>query len=220
METSLPPKKSVTEKKQKQRVIFYVDGFNFYYGLRSNNWKKYYWLDMVAFCSSFLNDGHELIEVKYFSAVPLNKGNASRQQAFFDANKLNKKFKLHLGKFLAKSSIHAACGKPIDTFEEKETDVKIATHIIGDVVQKRCDLTVLISGDSDLKPPLEFIRNFTPRHNIMIYFPPLRKSVDLQKLSNASIKLSSHEQKFKANQLPPSINMASGYVLNKPPSWV
>ena len=29
-----------------ERVIVYVDGFNFYYGLRKS-WKKYYWLDMV-----------------------------------------------------------------------------------------------------------------------------------------------------------------------------
>ena len=29
---------------QKQRVIVYIDGFNFYFGLKSNaKWKKYYW---------------------------------------------------------------------------------------------------------------------------------------------------------------------------------
>ena len=31
----------------KQKVIVYVDGFNFYYGLRKNRWRKYYWIDMV-----------------------------------------------------------------------------------------------------------------------------------------------------------------------------
>ena len=34
---------------QKQRVIVYIDGFNFYFGLKSNaKWKKYYWLDIVT----------------------------------------------------------------------------------------------------------------------------------------------------------------------------
>lgn len=32
----------------KQRVIVYIDGFNFYYGLKKDaRWKKYYWLDIV-----------------------------------------------------------------------------------------------------------------------------------------------------------------------------
>ena len=26
---------------EKQKVIVYVDGFNFYYGLRKNRWRKY-----------------------------------------------------------------------------------------------------------------------------------------------------------------------------------
>ena len=37
------------ETHEKQRVIVYVDGFNFYYGLKSSaRWKKYYWLDIVV----------------------------------------------------------------------------------------------------------------------------------------------------------------------------
>ena len=33
---------------EKQRVIVYVDGFNFYYGLKKDRrWKRYYWLDVV-----------------------------------------------------------------------------------------------------------------------------------------------------------------------------
>ena len=31
---------------EKQKVIVYVDGFNFYYGLKGDpKWKRYYWLD-------------------------------------------------------------------------------------------------------------------------------------------------------------------------------
>ncbi len=36
-----------------QRVTFYIDGFNFYYGLRRTKrnepqWGDYYWIDMVC----------------------------------------------------------------------------------------------------------------------------------------------------------------------------
>ena len=36
---------------EKKKVIVYVDGYNFYYGLKNGaaKWKRHYWLDMVKF---------------------------------------------------------------------------------------------------------------------------------------------------------------------------
>jgi hypothetical protein len=81
-------------KKDTQRVIFYVDGFNFYFGLKSKNWRKYYWLDVVKFFESFLKPHQELIAVKYFSAVQTKTDKADRQDMFFTANKQNQRFHL------------------------------------------------------------------------------------------------------------------------------
>ena len=41
-----------------KRVTFYVDGFNFYYGLRTakqvdKKWYKGYWIDLVKFFGMF-----------------------------------------------------------------------------------------------------------------------------------------------------------------------
>ena len=45
----------VMETEEKQRVIVYIDGFNFYYGLKSTTrWRKYYWLDIVKLFESFM----------------------------------------------------------------------------------------------------------------------------------------------------------------------
>ena len=58
---------------EKQKVIVYVDGFNFYYGLKGDpKWKRYYWLDIVKFFELFMRPDQELIKVKYFSARPDN----------------------------------------------------------------------------------------------------------------------------------------------------
>lgn len=43
------------------RVTFYIDGFNFYNGLKDTirsdkTWKKYYWLDFVALANQFLDN--------------------------------------------------------------------------------------------------------------------------------------------------------------------
>ncbi|MDR2424701.1 MAG: NYN domain-containing protein [Prevotellaceae bacterium] len=73
----------------KQRVIVYIDGFNFYYGLKSQNWCKYYWLDLVKFAEGLLRPHQELVEICYFSAKPTNNQKSYRQNILFQANKLN-----------------------------------------------------------------------------------------------------------------------------------
>lgn len=93
----------------KQKVIVYIDGFNFYYGLKKYPWKKYYWLDIIKLFESFLRPNQELKAVKYFSAKALDdKG--TRQNAFFQANKENPKFRLILGKYLKKKFRCRKCG--------------------------------------------------------------------------------------------------------------
>ena len=100
----------------KQRVIVYVDGFNFYYGLKSEQrWKRYYWLDIVKLFEKFLRPDQELVAVKYFSARPEDSDQNTRQYAFFQANKENPKFSLILGKYLRKTITCFNCGNVIHT---------------------------------------------------------------------------------------------------------
>jgi uncharacterized LabA/DUF88 family protein len=168
----------------KQRVIVYIDGFNFYYGLKSQNWRKYYWLDLVKFAEGLLRPHQELVEICYFSAKPTNNQKAKRQDILFQANKLNPKFMLYLGKYLTKDITCKYCHRVNHSFEEKETDVRIATTMLADVYQKRCDVTLLVSADSDLVPSMERIKEIDPSHKIIVCFPPNRHSLNLQKWSN------------------------------------
>ena len=59
---------------EKKRVIVYVDGYNFYYGLRkgAERWKKIYWLDVVKFFEKMMLPDQELVEVNYYSAIPVD----------------------------------------------------------------------------------------------------------------------------------------------------
>lgn len=207
-------------KTLKQKVIIYIDGFNFYYGLKSKNWRKYYWLDVVKFFETFIKPYQQLIEVNYFSATPLNRGKYDRQDLFFSANKLNPKFKVILGRYLPKNKKCKNCGHVHQTFEEKETDVKIATKMISDVVNNACDISILVSADSDLVPPIEFIRNYKPFHKIFVYFPPARYSSNLNALANNTKKLDGSDLIFAQCLLPNSITLPDGFQIKKPASWV
>lgn len=203
---------------KKQRVIFYIDGFNLYFGLRSKGWKKYYWLDLVKFCQRFLKSHQELVAVKYFTAIQKSKGKQDRQDLFLSANKLNSMFYLFLGKFLPKNINHN--GIIIKTYEEKETDVQIAVQMIRDVVLGNSDISILISADSDLIPPIDFIKEIAPNHKIFIYFPPNRFSYDLKQKATNYIQLENHELKLKESQFPNEVKLPSGYILKRPLKWV
>ncbi|MCZ7609800.1 MAG: NYN domain-containing protein [Ignavibacterium sp.] len=202
---------------KKQRIIYYIDGFNFYFGLKSKNWKKYYWLDLVKFCEQFIRPHQELVKVNYFSAIQKSKGKQDRQDLFLSANKQNPKFQLFLGKFLEKTINYN--GQLIRTFEEKETDVHIAVQMIRDIVLDQCDISVLVSADSDLIPPINFINELKPKHKIFVYFPPSRFSYDLKQKASNVISLENHELKFKDSVFPDEVYLSNGYPLKRPDKW-
>ena len=76
-------------------------------------------------------------------------------EKILQANRENPKFKLILGKYLKKSITCFKCGNVIHTHEEKETDVRIATQIVADAYQKNCDISIVVSADSDMIPAIE-----------------------------------------------------------------
>jgi len=203
-----------------KRVIFYIDGFNFYYGLKTKGWRKYYWLDCVSFFEKFLKPYQQLVELNYFSAKPKGFDKSRRQEIFFSSNKVNSKFQLHLGKFLKKNVTCNVCGNVHNTFEEKQTDVDIAVKMIADVVFDKCDISILVSADSDLIPPINFIKEFNPSHKIFVYFPPNRFSFELKNKALRVVKLENHENKFSSSLLPEPVTLQNGTILNKPSTWV
>ena len=50
---------------EKKKVIVYVDGYNFYYGLKNGGpqWKRLCWLDIVKFFERMMLPDQELVEV-------------------------------------------------------------------------------------------------------------------------------------------------------------
>ena len=55
------------------RVLSYIDGLNLYHGLRSREWKKYYWLDLVGLTQRLLKQQQILEAVHYFTSTILPK---------------------------------------------------------------------------------------------------------------------------------------------------
>ena len=66
------------------RMFVYVDGFNLYYGvLKGTSWK---WLDLVALVEKVLQQHHDILKVKYFTArvsgTPTDQSKRQRQEVY------------------------------------------------------------------------------------------------------------------------------------------
>ena len=170
-----------------KRVTFYIDGFNFYFGIKrarkaNPEWNKCYWIDLVKLCGLFLGEGQILNKVVYFTASPLSPAKNSRQSSFLNANKLINGDKLEIvrGKYMEKSLGCPFCNATISRPEEKRTDVNISVRMLVDCFEDKTDTVVLISADSDLIPPLEQVNRLFPQKNIKVYFPPTNYSHDIK----------------------------------------
>ena len=212
-----------------KKVIFYVDGFNFYYGIKDiskhkPDWRKFYWLDLVKFFSQFLLDDEELVEVNYFTARPKNSGKTIRQNMLMSCNKAinGDKLKIHYGKYQDKSMTCRAsdgCGKEYMHWEEKQTDVNLAIKIVEDCHNNRCDKVVLVSGDSDFLPPLKLVKNYYTSIDLLTLFPPAKYTNSIVQLGKPWISLENHKPKWNKAILPNEV-VIGGKTYMRPKEWL
>ena len=110
------------------------------------------------------------------------------------------------GKYLDKQIQCPNCHYAISRPEEKKTDVNISVRMIADCVLDATDTIVLVSADSDLVPPLEFIQKQYPEKRIKVYFPPSNFSCDLKdNLTHHSSKpvlMYKNERRFRDAIMP------------------
>lgn len=200
-----------------KRVTFYIDGFNFYFGIKRARkvnpaWNMCYWINLVKLCSFFLGDNQSLEKVVYFTASPLSPAKNSRQSSFLNANKLinGEKLEIVRGKYMEKGVECPICHSTISKPEEKRTDVNISVRMLTDCFEDKTDTVVLISADSDLIPPLEQINRLFPHKGIKVYFPPMNYSHDikdilLQKRSRP-VLLINNLKKFTDSIMPDEVS--------------
>jgi len=211
----------------KKRVRFYIDGFNFYYGIKRSvnadpRWGNAYWINVVDLCNSFIGPDEILDRVIYFTASPLDSGQSSRQSAFLNANKVlnNEKFEIVRGKYLAKQITCPYCGASISRQEEKKTDVNISVRMIDDCMKNQTEKVILISADTDLIPPLELIKTSFPNIKLKVMFPPSNFSHEISSTMLAwKSKVTLLEKnlvRFEQAMMPDAIE---GGKYSIPPEW-
>jgi len=213
-----------------ERVNIYVDGFNFYYGLKNMKaidieWQRFYWLNYVNFFERFIGDNQVLQKVIYFAAPPpFDMDVQNRQKNLFNANKLlnPERFELVMGRFYKKTLKCKICKEKYTAYEEKQTDVNIAIRLQRDSFLDNVDTLVLVSADSDLVPPLKSIKELYPKKKFRVYFPPKNVSVALEQFTKqhgkSVVRLEGSKHKFSYSVMPDVVTVGDqSYTI--PEKW-
>jgi hypothetical protein len=158
---------------QQPTVIVYIDGLNLESYVRAT-FKGFNTVDVCAL-ASVLNPMHSIVAVKYFTAITRNlDGNPESsigQRIYLDRIVAsNPGVSVNLGKIRIDTRIYPLAPRQKDSrghylktkvykFEEKETDVRIATMMVADASENLADRYFLISSDSDFKPLIDTLVN-------------------------------------------------------------
>ncbi len=195
------------------RVISFIDGFNLYHAISSLHRPELKWIDVRMLSRAFLRPlSEQLLKVFYFSAYadhmpePVQKS----QRAYIEALKLKQTTPV-LGQFKKKDRKCPNCRHKWIGYEEKETDVNIASFLIDLAYQDAFDRALVISNDSDLVPAIRMVRKRFPLKRITTIAPPNYYH------SNELIQVSSDKARIRLEHLehsllPSQIVDASGLV--------
>jgi uncharacterized LabA/DUF88 family protein len=202
---------------EKERAVAYIDGFNLYFGMREAGFDNCRWLNVHKLANNLLKPHQVLVAVKYFtSRVSNNPDKQKRQSTYIDALE-STSVKIIYGNYQDGSTECKRCGNIWRTAKEKMTDVNIATAMIVDAYKDEYDMAMLISGDSDLTPPIKEVHNLFKEKRIFIAFPPKRHNSSMALVAKGSEIIG--RKKLVDSQFEEEVISKIGYKLKIPKEW-
>jgi uncharacterized LabA/DUF88 family protein len=199
------------------RTIVYVDGFNLYFGMMESGFDNCKWLNIKQLIETSLSVNQTLVTIKYFtSRVANNPAKQKRQTTYIEALETTG-VEIIYGLYKAKEIECNNCGHAWQVSNEKMTDVNIATHLIIDAFTDKYDTAILISGDSDLVPPIKAVHQHFNNKVVSVFFPPARHNNTVAIAAKGSMIFG--RKKLSSNQFADEVTKDDGYILRKPIDW-
>ena len=214
------------------RAIIYVDGFNLYYGCLKKS--AYKWLNLEKLGQLLLGKNYEISKIKYFTAKAIDykhNGVTTRQAYYLKALQTITKIEVIYGKFKQREKsifidppldvvIHPGTA-PIKksifkgaSFEEKGTDVNLATQLLIDLYEERFDCALIISNDTDYKMAVQQVKKKGKTIFIINTRLNSQPDIELRKVSHTHTRKLT-EDILKKAQFPDVVHE----TLRKPKKW-
>ncbi|MBU1013302.1 MAG: NYN domain-containing protein [Bacteroidetes bacterium] len=202
---------------KKERVIVFVDGFNLYFGMVDAGFTNSKWLNIDALIRNLIQPNQELIAIKYFTSRVSNDPDKQKRQTTYLEALESVGIKIYYGHYQRDTIKCHRCDNIWASYNEKMTDVNIATQMIIDAYQDKYDMAMLISGDSDLVPPIKEIHENFHNKRVFVAFPPKRSNSSVSIVAKGSITIG--RKKLADSQFAEEVTKKDGYILKKPNDW-
>ncbi len=200
------------------RVIFFVDGFNLYHALVHNRrYHKYKWLDLTRLARCYVTKEDIIEEIYYFTALTTWSPDKMRRHKILIRALQGAGVNVVYGQFRRRDHVCRLCKGTYQTFEEKQTDVNIAIHLLKLAIQDRYDTAIIISGDSDLVPSIKAVQAIFPAKRIGVVIPIGRRAEILKQVSDFHSKMK--EKHLSSSLFPEEIDIGGDQRLVRPPLW-
>lgn len=214
----------------RKRVIAFVDGFNLYHALDASvedgrnadgtrKYRKpyagYKWLDLQKICQCFLTKNEDLLKVYYFTALTTWSEEKMRRHRLYIYALESLGIRTIYGAFKEKDVFCTHCKNVFVKREEKRTDVNIAIQLQGLAQKNMYDRALLLTGDSDLIPAVEWVRRQYPEKRISVIVPIGRPVTQhLRAVANDHSKIK--ESHLQTSLLPGIIHLPGGKNIVSP----
>ena len=164
------------------KVSIYIDGANFYYGIRSiNRGYSDFKFDFYRFIKKIV--GNRKLECIYYYNASLKKQkNESlfiEQQKFFSRLRQIDKFKVILCRRQKRTKDNGD-----EFYTIKGDDIHLAIDMLKDAYENKYDTVILISGDGDFAPVVRYVKEKGKRFENYHFVDQI--SFDLLKACNNS----------------------------------
>lgn len=201
------------------RVCAYIDGHNLINGMIDAKFPLWYrWLDVCSLVRSILAINQEMVIVKYFTALQENKKPKTiRKQTYIEALETLMQCEVIRGKYIEEDCFCPRCNRSYSELKEKMTDVNMALEILKDAHKDRFDIAMLLSGDSDLVPVVEAVKQESRDKRVISVFPPKRTSDDLKAVVDGFFRIG--RAKISQSPLPNRIRRDDGTYIVRPVEW-
>jgi hypothetical protein len=160
-----------------------------------------------------------LDQIFYFTALATHLGNPEiiKRHKTYIACLENTGIFVEYGRFKPKYVICPEGKKQFIRHEEKETDVRIAIKVCELLTSKSCEAILLLTGDTDLVPCIEYTKNHFPEKKLVFAFPYKRANSELSKLASGSFRI--NHMSYRKFQFSNPYALSDGTSLQKPTTW-
>jgi uncharacterized LabA/DUF88 family protein len=204
----------------------YIDGFNLYFGALKHR-PQFKWLDLNNFAQT-LQPHREIGQVYYFTADIHREHDfdeAPARQAAYLKVLADSGVEIVKGHFSHRQKNLRLVGESgpesklasVWQYEEKGSDVNLASYLLRDVYVSNLTHAVIVSGDSDLSNALKFASEAGTHISLAI--------PDRHENGSSKLKAVAHYVQFvkssqlESSQFPHAVILNSGREIIRPKGW-